>query len=79
MSYIPCKNKNVLLLSTIHLEEDSIDEATGKPEIILDYNKIKGGVDVLDKLCAAYDCARAPSRRHMVIFYSSLNVSAINS
>lgn len=59
--------------------DDSIDNATGKPDIIIDYNQTKGGVDVVDKLCGAYNCARATRCWPMVIFYSSLNVAGINS
>ena len=33
LSYIPKQNKSVILISTMH-KDDSIDEETGKPEII---------------------------------------------
>ncbi|XP_072384675.1 uncharacterized protein [Diabrotica undecimpunctata] len=59
--------------------DDNIDNAIGKPKIIIDYNNTKKGVDVVDKLCAAYNCARATRRWPMVIFYSYLNVAGINS
>lgn len=78
VSYIPKKNKNVLLVSSLH-HDDRIDGATGKPEMIIDYNSTKGGVDTLDKMCAAYDCARNTRRWPMVIFYSMLNIAGINS
>ncbi|KAL0183256.1 hypothetical protein M9458_022631, partial [Cirrhinus mrigala] len=39
VSYCPRKNKNVLLMSTLHRDD----------QIILDYNHTKGGVDNLDK------------------------------
>lgn len=45
----------------------------------MDYNHTKGGVDVVDKLCATYNSARATQRWQMVIFYSLLNISEINS
>ncbi|KAJ8971361.1 hypothetical protein NQ314_000742 [Rhamnusium bicolor] len=78
VSYIPKKGKNVLLISTMH-DDDSISEVTGKPEIVIDYNCTKGGVDTVDQLCANYNCARNARRWPMVIFYSLLNTSAINS
>ncbi|KAJ8941584.1 hypothetical protein NQ314_010362 [Rhamnusium bicolor] len=77
VSYIPKKNKNVLLFST-H-KGDDINGVTGKPKIIHKYNETKGGVDVVDKLCAQYNTARATRRWPMVIFYSALNVAGINS
>lgn len=78
-SYIPRKNKAVLLLSTMHFEDDYIDEKTGQPAIILDYNRTKGGVDTVDKMSEAYNCARPTRRWPMVIFSSSLNIAGINS
>ncbi|XP_052754079.1 piggyBac transposable element-derived protein 3-like [Galleria mellonella] len=58
VSHIPKQGKNVLLISTMH-NNAKIDVETGKPDIILSYNDTKGGVDVVDRLCANYDCARA--------------------
>jgi hypothetical protein len=78
ISHVPKKGKNVLLTSTMHFD-DTIDPENGKPEIISFYNKTKGGVDVVDKLCASYNCARATRRWPMVIFYSIMNVAAINA
>ena len=55
LSYVPKNNKLVLLLSSMH-NDDNIDELTGdekSPEMIACYNKTKGGVDVVDKLCTS--------------------------
>uniref|UniRef100_A0A9J8CE37 PiggyBac transposable element-derived protein domain-containing protein n=1 Tax=Cyprinus carpio carpio TaxID=630221 RepID=A0A9J8CE37_CYPCA len=49
VSYCPRKNKNVLLMSTLHRDDKVSDKDHKKPEIILDYNHTKGGVDNLDK------------------------------
>ncbi|XP_050316085.1 uncharacterized protein LOC126750492 isoform X1 [Anthonomus grandis grandis] len=77
--YTPKKKKNVLLLSSMHFD-DKIDASTGKPDMILDYNLSKGGVvDCVDKLCASYNCARNTRRWPLVVFYSLLNISGINS
>lgn len=81
VSYIPKKKKNVLLVSSMH-HDDSIDTKNStdcKPEIIMDYNSTKGGVDIVDQLCANYNCARTTNRWSMVIFYATLNVAGINS
>lgn len=56
-SYIPTKNKAVILLSTIH-DKEEINKTTKNPEIIMDYNATKGGDDTVDKLCVAYTPAR---------------------
>nr|CAH7735214.1 unnamed protein product [Callosobruchus chinensis] len=58
VSYIPKKRKNVLLMSSLHRDDD-IDSVTGKPDIIMTYNQTKGGVDTVDKLCSVYNCARS--------------------
>lgn len=73
VSYIPKRNKNVLLISSLH-HDDMIDAMTEKPEMIVDYNRSKGGVD---KMCAAYDCAR--NTRRWPIFYSLLNIAGVNT
>lgn len=39
--------------------DDTIDEDTEKPEMITAYNKTKGGVDTVNKMCAVYNCTRA--------------------
>lgn len=78
VSYIPKKGKNVLLVSTMHMGND-IDADSNKPEMIMTYNDTKGGVDVVDKLCSSYNCARGTRRWPMVPFYSMLNVAGINA
>jgi hypothetical protein len=40
-SYVPKKNKAVVLLSSKHHTE-TISEANHKPQMIIDYNKMKG-------------------------------------
>lgn len=81
VSYVPTKNKNVILVSTLH-SDNSIDPDSGeknKPEIITFYNLTKGGVDTVDKMCATYNVSRNIKRWPMVIFFTILNVSGINS
>ncbi|XP_076047427.1 uncharacterized protein LOC143028962 [Oratosquilla oratoria] len=60
VSYKAKKDKTVVLLSTLH-HEAAIGEK-GKPEIIHFYNKSKGGVDVLDHMCASYSTNRKTQR-----------------
>ncbi|CAG9828735.1 unnamed protein product [Diabrotica balteata] len=48
VSYIPKRNKNVLLLFSLH-HDDKIDVDFMKPEMILDYNSTKGRVETEDK------------------------------
>ena len=53
VSFVPKYNKAVLLLSSKH-HDSQVDNHTGKPIIILDYNKTKGAVDTIDQLCHKY-------------------------
>jgi hypothetical protein len=53
VSYVPKKNKSVVLLSSLH-HDSAICSDSGMPEIIEFYNKTKGAVDMLDQMCARY-------------------------
>ncbi|XP_050520588.1 piggyBac transposable element-derived protein 4-like [Daktulosphaira vitifoliae] len=72
------RKKCVLLLSTMH-DCEGIDEKTGKPVININYNATKGGVDTVDKMCAAYSTARQTRRWPLRIFFSFLDLAGINS
>jgi hypothetical protein len=47
VSYVPKKNKSVVLLSSLH-HDPAICSDSGKPEILEFYTKTKGAVDMLD-------------------------------
>ena len=48
--HVPKKNKAAVLLSTMH-NDTKVDEETGFPEMILDYNATKAALDRVDQLC----------------------------
>ena len=50
-----------------------------KPDLILDYNATKGGVDTLDQLVGNYSCKRITNRWPVVVFYWMIDVAAYNS
>ncbi|XP_049323545.1 piggyBac transposable element-derived protein 4-like [Astyanax mexicanus] len=79
VSYCPKKNKNVILMSTLHRDAGVSSREDKKPDMILDYNKNKGGVDNLDKVTGTYTCKRGTKRWPMVVFYNMLDVSAYNA
>jgi hypothetical protein len=61
-------------------EKGSLDNFTKKPEIIMDYNNTKGGVeDTVDTICATYTVSRITKRWPCVIFYSLMNIAGINA
>ncbi|XP_072398098.1 uncharacterized protein [Diabrotica undecimpunctata] len=64
LSYVPKKNKNVLMLSTF-LDDNTIDEETGenfKPQVILFYKTTKGAVDIVDQMKCNYIDSRISCR-----------------
>lgn len=74
VKYIPKKNKNVILMSTMHHDKSISSRPDKKPEMILDYNANKGVVDTLDQLLNTYTCKT--NRWPMIIFYNMLDTSA---
>ncbi|XP_045911408.1 piggyBac transposable element-derived protein 4-like [Micropterus dolomieu] len=92
VSYVPKKNKNVLVMTTLPWHSRtggpsssasaSSFTASGlseRPELVLKYNATKGGVDNLDKLVATYSCRRMTSRWPVAVFHNILDVSAYNA
>ncbi|KAJ8928437.1 hypothetical protein NQ314_019026 [Rhamnusium bicolor] len=81
ISYVPQKNKAVVLVSSSH-HHKSEDPESAKPHIILDYkyyNCTKGGVDAIDEKCSKFSCSRRSRRWPMTIFYRVFDVSTVNS
>ncbi|XP_058629717.1 piggyBac transposable element-derived protein 4-like [Onychostoma macrolepis] len=66
-------------MSTVHKAATVSTGEDRKPDVILDYNKTKGGVDCLDQMVAAYTCKRKSNRWPMVVFSNMLDVSALNA
>lgn len=79
VSYVPKRGKCVVLQSTLHHDKKLADTDTKKPEIILDYNSTKGGVDTLDKLVSNYSCRRKTNRWPIIVFSNILDISAYNA
>lgn len=77
LSYKPKKNKIVLLMSSKHERPEINDK--GKPEIIQFYNKTKGGVDVLDQMCAHYSTSRKTRRWPVCMFFGIINIAIVNA
>ncbi|XP_055362249.1 uncharacterized protein LOC129603679 isoform X1 [Betta splendens] len=86
VSYVPKKNKNVILMSTLHSAATAANDVLlvdagrrdKKPFAVLDYNATKGGVDNLDKVIGTYSCRRKTAR-WPVVFHNVLDVSCYNA
>lgn len=61
------------------MTKKEVDEVSGKPVMILDYNKMKGAVDRVDQLCHNYSVQRRTTRWPLAYFYNCLNLAAINA
>lgn len=59
--------------------DSKINIETRKPNIIMDYNFTKDGVDTVDKMCAAYSISRITKWWPLMIFYNLMNIAGINA
>lgn len=73
VSYMQKKGRAVVVLSTMH-DDKAVDASSHfhKPEVIMYYNKTKGGVDTVDQMINNYTCQR--TRR-----YNMLDVAILNA
>jgi len=94
VSFVPKQNKGVLLLSSKH-HDSQVDNKTGKPKVILDYDKTKGAVDTVDQMCRKFtvkrdflkyisalcflQVKRGTKRWPLCIFYGMIDIAAINA
>lgn len=79
VSYAPKRNKNVVMISTLHHDGKTDEQNSKKPEIILFYNKTKSGVDVIDEKCGTYSTSRRCRRWPLVLFFRCLDIGGINA
>lgn len=76
-SYVPKKNKAVILLSSMHTTGDISQNEAAKPEMILYYNNTKGAVDTLDKMLHEYTTKRKTRRWPLAFFFNILDIAAL--
>ena len=80
LSYIPKRKKNVILMSSGDHNAEIDDSDTRRPIIITEYyNKLKGGVDLLDQQIEEYTVRRKTNRWPLLLFYDYLDVGCYNS
>jgi len=78
VSYKTKPTKLVTLVSSLH-SDDSINETTKKPTIVMHYNETKGGVDSFDQMCHNMNAGRKTKRWPLCIFYNMINIASINA
>ena len=80
LSYVPKKNKNVLMMSSFHQKpEIHIDREDKKSQIVLDYNSGKGGVDIMDSRIEDFTTKRKTNRYTMLLLFNVIDVSVNNA
>ncbi|KAK3886616.1 hypothetical protein Pcinc_009263 [Petrolisthes cinctipes] len=77
LSYKPKRHKIVLMISSKHNTPEIAENK--KPKMIHYYNEMKGGVDVLDNMCARYSCSRKTQRWPLCLFYGMPNIAVTNA
>ncbi|CAK9811038.1 hypothetical protein ANTPLA_LOCUS6796 [Anthophora plagiata] len=77
-SYVPKKEKAVILLSTMHTG-NVVSGPKRKPEIIDFYNRTKSGVDTMDQLLGKYTTKRRTLRWPLALFYNIIDIASLAS
>ncbi|XP_022829482.1 piggyBac transposable element-derived protein 4-like [Spodoptera litura] len=81
-------NKRVTMISTCHGSATALPTVSSrpqcravpfKPQVVLDYNKFMGGVDMKDQILEPYLIERQHCAKHMKLFKRLLNVSILNA
>ena len=78
-SYVPKKNKAVILLSTMHSDTAVNVDEQKKPHMIMYYIKYETGVDTMDQMVSRYTCHRRTQRWPLAMFFNLLDVGALAS
>ena len=80
VAYQAKKNKNpVMLLSSTYADNLVATNETKKPVMILNYNKRKGGMDMLDENLEEFSCRRKSVRWLLHFFYNIIDAAANNA
>ena len=78
VNYQTKRNKNVVVMSTMHRDCAVAPQAPKKnPDILRFYNLTKGAVDSVDQMAPAYSTKRITRWWPMVLFYNTLDLSTI--
>ena len=77
-TYKSKRNKSVHLFSTYHTNIEFYGPKN-KPSTVIDYNKTKYGVDVIDQMARNYSCKISGRRWPLQVFCNVLDLAAINA
>ena len=77
--------KDVLMLSTFHGSDFKDtgkrcrDETVTKPTVIINYNRVKGGIDLSDQLISYYSPARKSVKWFQKVLFQCISIAKLNS
>ncbi len=75
-----CKNKkNVVILSTMHMNVFADDSAKKNPNTVTYYNNTKYGIDVAYQILRKYSTRYGTRRCPVNVFYNVLDIAALNT
>jgi hypothetical protein len=77
-SYVPKKNKAVILLSSSHFAPQVVGPER-KPSMIYDYNNTMGAVEQLNENVEEFTVRRKTTRWPVLIFFNIIDVASYNS
>ena len=78
-AYAAKQKKIVHMMSSQHHTKAANEGEKKKPQIILDYNAVKSGVDSVDQMCKVYSTRFQTRRWTVVHFQNWLDIAAINT
>jgi hypothetical protein len=79
VSYVPARNKAVILSSQCHDDTCMGEEKDHIPKVTMHYNATKSGTDILDKLVTEYTCTRSTSSRNLELFLSLIAATCVRT
>ena len=80
LSYVPKKNKGVLMMSSFHQKLDIQTETEDKKsQLIIGYNSGKGSVDIMDSRIEDFTCKRKTNRYAMLMLFNIIDISVNNA
>lgn len=78
LSYVPKRNKAVVILTTMDDTHETDDDEKQLPIVIKEYNALKCGVDTTNKLLITYHVRRKSNRWTVILFFHSIDISGLN-
>ncbi|XP_035988167.1 uncharacterized protein LOC110367769 isoform X3 [Fundulus heteroclitus] len=77
--YAAKRKKAVYVLSSMHSVVETEDGTKRKPNTVTQYNRTKGGVDVMEQTVREYSVRAGTRRWPVAVFYNMIDMAALNA